>query len=400
MIDRPSYLRRLARLKESGLVKVLTGMRRAGKTGILRRFTSELMAEGIDASRIVTINLEVADQLHLTNAQALLDHVRECAAPEGWTYVLIDEAQEVTGIGTVAYTLLQEGRFDLYLTGSHARLVEQELADVLAGSYVEIPVLPLSFAEYRAARAHTADGQSDARLFARYLGTGGLPCAVALEEDAYALHDYLDGVYHTVLRRDVASQLGKEDPVLLDAIIRQLMNALGEPVSANGLSKHLLASGRSCSDDTVARYLGALERSYAFYRVSRFDLRTHTPLKTQEKYFAADLGLRTLMLGTGNASLAGQLQNVVYLELRRRYREVYVGKHYTRQIDFVAHDGTETAYFQVAPSVLDPTVLDRELAPLRSERDNYPKTLLTLDEVGATSHQGIRQRNVIDWLLE
>ena len=399
MIERPHYLNRLRRLANNGLVKVLTGMRRAGKSGILRLFAQDLMKQGTDPNDIVRVDLENIDQLQLREPHELLGYVRSRYQHAHTCYVMIDEAQEAEGIAEVAYTLLEDGCCDLYLTGSHARLVEQKLARALAGRFVEVPVFPLSFAEYH--NAHTARGSSSstANLFQRYLTHGGLPCSMAFEEDEYALYDYLGGVYHTVLRLDVAALLGKEDPLLLDGIIRQLMHGLGEPVSANGLSKTLSASGRSCSDDTVARYLDALGDSQAFYRVRRFDLRTHTLLKTQEKYYAADLGLRAPVLGTQGASLAGMLENVVYLELRRRYGEVHLGKHYTRTLSFVAMDAHGPAYFQVAPSVLDPQALNGALAPLRAEHDNYPKTLLTLDEVGTRSHEGILQHNIIDWLL-
>lgn len=399
MIERPYYLNRLRRLANNGLVKVLTGMRRAGKSGILRLFAQDLMSKGADPASIVCIDLETIDQQHLCNSHELLAHIRAHYAQAQACYVMIDEAQEATNIAKVAYTLLEDGRCDLYLTGSHARLVEQSLSPMLAGRFIELPVFPLSFAEYRDARQRKNVSYSDASCFQSYIANGGLPCSLAFTEDWYALHDYLSGVYHTVLRSDVASLLGKEDPILLDGIIRQLMSHLGQPVSANGLSKTLSTSGRSCSDDTVARYLDALGQSEAFYRVRRFDLKTHSLLKTQEKYYTADLGLRTLVLGTHGANLTGVLENVVYLELRRRYGEVHLGKHYTRALSFVAMDAHGPAYFQVTPSVLNPQTLSDALTPLRAERDNYPKTLLTLDEVGAHSHEGILQRNVIDWLL-
>lgn len=399
MIERPYYLDRLKRLRGTGLAKVLTGMRRAGKSGILRLLETHLLEEVAGADDIIFVNLEYAEHAHLRDGATLLAHVFAHAGKGPVTYVLIDEAQEAEGIGNVAYELLERGSFDLYLTGSHSHLVEHELADIMSGRYVEIPVFPLSFAEYYA--AHTGQGQvaSAAQLFQRYLQNGGLPHTLILEHDPFALRDYLDGVYHTVLRRDVAGGLGHEDPLLLDAISNQLMGSLGSPTSAHGIANALCASGRSCSDDTVAVYLSALASAYAFHRMRRLDLRSHALLKTQERYYADDLGMRTLMLGAEGASLAGLLENVVYLELRRRFGEVHGAKHYARQICFVAQGPEGREYFQVAPSVLDPAVLAQQLAPLRAERDNYPKTLLTLDEVGMRSHDGIRQRNLVEWLL-
>lgn len=401
MIERPYYLDRLKRLRGKGLAKVLTGMRRAGKSGILRLLETHLLEEGVEPSSIVFINLELIENASLCDAAHLRAHLLEHAVPEQTTYVLLDEAQQVNGIGQVAYDLLETGAFDLYLTGSHASLVEHELADIMSGRYVEVPVLPLSFAEYYAAHDHTRALTSDAQLFQRYLTNGGLPHTLLLEDDPYALREYLDSVYHTVVRRDVAASLGHEDPLLLDAITRNLMQNIGSPSSANGVSRTLTAVGQSCSDDTVSRYVGALEGAYAFSRMRRQDLRTGAILKTQEKFYATDLGLSTALVGPqDSALLAGRLENVVYLELMRRSKRVHAAKHYNRQITFVADGEHGREYVHVVPSVLDPTTLAQSLAPLEAERDNYPKTLLTLDEIGVGSHRGILQRNLVEWLLE
>lgn len=400
MIERPSYIDRLMRLKGPGLAKVLTGMRRAGKSGILRLLEQHLSNEGVGADALLRIDLELIGNTHLRSAKQLLEHVRSHAAKDGTTYLLLDEAQEVEGIGQVAYELMEDGRFDLYLTGSHARLVERELADVMAGRFVEIPVFPLSFAEYWAAHAAGDNTPSKQELFNKYLRNGGLPHTLLLEDDQYALHDYLDGVYHTVIRRDVSCGLGREDPLTVDAISASLAMSLGNHSSANGISKALMDAGRPCSDDTVSRYLGALTDAYAFHKMRRIDLRTGTVLKTQEKYFADDLGLCSQLLVPQGASLLGLLENVVYLELRRRYTAVYAGKRYAQQIAFVAESAQGRHYYMVATSVLDPNALKQALVPLQALRDNYPKTILTLDEIGIPSHNGIMQRNLIDWLLK
>ena len=398
MIERPLYLDRLRRLQGPGMVKVLTGMRRAGKSGILRLLEQQLLEDGASAESILVIDLELMQNERLRDAESLLAYVRGNASSP-LTYVMIDEAQRAQGVGRVCYELMGEGRYDLYLTGSHAHLVERELADVMAGRYVEIPVFPLSFLEYLTAHQASKDAGQRSALFNRYLQNGGLPQTLLFEGDPYALHEYLDGVYNTVVRRDVSQSLGKEDAALLDAIARYLMAHVGAPTSANGISRELTAGGSSCSDDTVSLYLRALEDAHAFHRVRRLDLKTGMPLKTQERYYADDLGLRSILLGTSATGLGGLLENVVYLELRRRFPEVYVGRHYSRHISFVAHAGGAREYFMVAPSVLDPAVLEQNLAPLRAERDNYPKTLLTLDAVGMRSHDGIEQVNAIDWLV-
>ncbi|MBO7675194.1 MAG: ATP-binding protein [Atopobiaceae bacterium] len=397
MIERPYYLDRLKRLRNTGLAKVLTGMRRAGKSGVLRLLEQSLLAEGVDPASILFVNLELMENAPLRTGSSLLAHIRSHAPHDQTAFVLVDEAQECADIGEVAYALVEDGRFDLYLTGSHSKLVEDELADLMSGRYVEIPVFPLSFAEYYG--LHQGQAVSEAQLFQRYLTNGGLPHTLALEDDPYALRDYLDGVYHTVIRRDVAGGLGHEDPLLLDAIARQLLGNLGSASSANGISQALSSSGRSCSDDTVSRYVGALANAYAFHRVRRYDLRSNALLKTHEKFYVDDLGLRTLLMGPQQANLAGLLENVVYLELRRRFAEVHVGKHYGRSICFVAHGPQGRAYFQVAPSVLDAATLEQTLKPLKAERDNYPKTILTLDQIGLTSHDGIQQRYLVEWLL-
>ena len=401
MFERPYYLDRLKRLRGTGLVKVLTGMRRAGKSGILRLLETHLLEEGVEPPSILFINLELIENAHLCDAAQLRSYLFAHATAEGTAYVLLDEAQQVPGIGQVAFDLLEAGTFDLYLTGSHSSLVERELADIMSGRYVELPVLPLSFAEYYAAHDLTRGRTSDAQLFQRYLTNGGLPQTLLLEDDPFALREYLDSVYHTVVRRDVAGSLGHEDPLLLDAITRNLLQGVGSPTSANGISRTLESTGQRCSDDTVSRYVGALENAYAFSRMRRQDLRTGTILKTQEKIYATDLGMSTALIGPqGGAHLAGKLENVVFLELMRRYKRVHAAKHYNRQITFVAEGAKGREYVQVVPSVLDPKVLSQALAPLEAERDNYPKTLLSLDEVGVGSHRGIVQRNLIEWLLD
>ena len=399
MIERPYYIDRLWRLNGVQLAKVLTGMRRSGKSGILRLLEQRLYKEGVEPDALIRINLELADSAPLREPSTLLDHIRSQKSETGTTYVLIDEAQESQGIGNVVRTLMKDGCYDVFLTGSHTKLVERELADVMSGRYVEVPVYPLSFGEYY--NAHTSTGKTvdDRRLFQQYLSNGGLPHTLVLEDDPYALHDYLDGVYHTIIRRDVATGLGHEDPLLLDAIVQELFAYLGTPSSANGLSRTLSSSGRSCSDDTIARYLSALTNAYAFHGMKRYDLKSGVVLKTQEKFYADDLGLRTLLVGPHQTSLSGLLENVVYPELRRRFGTVFAGKHYSRSIGFVAGDAQNREYYQVVPSVLDPATLKSTLASLLAERDNYPKTILTLDEVGLLSHQGIRQRNLIEWLL-
>lgn len=397
MIARPYYLDRLNRLRGPGLAKVLTGMRRAGKSGILRLLEHSLLEGGADPRDIVFVNLELIENAGMRSAQGLLDHIHESLREGHTCHVLIDEAQEVEDIGRAACELVESDGVDLYLTGSHSRLVERCLSDVMGGRYLEIPVFPLSFSEF--VDAHPATAQTTAQLFSQYLRQGGLPHTLALENDPFALHEYLDAVYHTVIRRDVAASLGHEDPRLLDAIAYHLMDDLGNPSSASGIARTLTASGQSCSDDTVSNYVSALTGAYVFHRLRRLDLRSRAELKTQEKLYAADLGLRSALLGPKAGSMQGMLENVVYLELRRRYGEVHRAKHYTRQICFVAEGPEGRAYFQVVPSALDPTTLSATLAPLQAERDNYPKTLLTLDEFGSGSHEGILQRNICEWLL-
>lgn len=398
MIERPHYIDRLRRLRGVNLVKVLCGMRRSGKSALLRLLERDLIEAGTDPAHIISCNLELVESEHLRSADALLAHIQERAPHQGVTYVLVDEAQVVPGIGRVVYALQEAGRFDIYLTGSHTSLVERELADVMAGRYVVVEVTALSFAEYAA--AHGGAGPVPDALFQRYLRNGALPHALALEDDAYALREYLDGVYQTVVRKDVAASLGKEDPTLVDAICAHLLSHLGQGISANAVSKWLGRAHRSCSDDTVALYLRGLTDAYAFYRSPRLDLRLDVALKTQERYFAADLGLATLMVGSSASGLQGLLENVCYLELRRRFGRVFVGKHYSRQVSFVAEGEDGRAYFQVAPSVTDPAVLERTLAPLRGLRDNYPKYVLTLDAIGVPDHAGIAWRPLVPWLLD
>ncbi len=397
MVPRPSYIAALDRYRDRDLIKVVTGMRRVGKSVILQLYREHLLAGGVSPSSIVAVNFEVEDNASLRNPMALLEYAHAHKAPRGTTYVFLDEVQEVPEFQRVVDSLFAEGGYDLYVTGSNSHLLSGDLATLLTGRYVQVEVLPLSYAELRSA---VGPDTGDQALMQRYLRFGGLPMIAALGEDEQTLLGYLDGVYSTVVRKDVLAQMGAGSPDLLDALSQFLMDSIGSPSSLRSIVSALKANGWHTSAEKVSEYMGALCDAYVFHKVRRYDLRGKALLAQQEKYYANDPGLRTLLLGLRGGDVGHLLENAVYLELRRRATEVRIGKIGASEVDFVARESGDTVYYQVSASVLDPNTLERELAPLRAIGDNYPKRLLTLDEIGNGSHEGIIQRNVIDWLLD
>lgn len=393
MIERTQYMDRLARWRDTRLIKVITGVRRCGKSTLLRQFQQALIASGTPPERVISLNFEDLRYESLTDYHALYDYITARLAPEGMNYVFLDEVQLVDRFQRAVDSLFLRDNVDIYLTGSNAYLLSGDLATLLSGRYVEIRMLPFSFKEY-----YQLVGGDRKAAFLRYFTYGGFPYAATLsDEDLWG--EYLRGIYHTVLVKDIVTRRNIGDVPLLEAVVRFLFDNVGSMVSVKKIADSLTSGGRKTSPATVAGYLAALQDAFILYRAGRYDIRGKEHLKSLEKYYLVDPGLRTAILGRRTADIGHVLENMVYLELLRRGYEVMIGKEGRLEVDFVARKDGDRAYFQVAATVLDPATYAREWAPLRQVRDNYPKYVLTMDEF-PLGEEGIRQKNVIDFLLE
>ena len=395
MIPRPVYMEKLSFYKGKDLIKVLTGLRRAGKSTLLNLYRQSLLESGVSEKQIISINFEDPRYESISTYRRLYEYVIERVRGNAKSYVFLDEVQRVDSFEKAIDGLYLDKSIDVHITGSNAHLLSGELATLLSGRYIEIPVFPLSFKEYVSAH----DGRSSTALFQTYMKFGGLPYTLEMEENPQALFDYLGGVYNTVVRKDIVTRLDAGSLVALDEVTKFLFDNIGNPTSMKKISDALTSSGMNISTPTVSRYVTALCEAYVLTKVSRYDVKGKRYLQTQDKYYITDPGLRYYLLGDRPGDIGHILENIVYLELLRRNHRVAIGKSYSREIDFIATDISGTSYYQVAASVLSPETLKRELAPLQALSDNYPKFLLTLDEIGVGSHDGIHHINVIDWLL-
>jgi len=400
-IDRPSYLKKLRAWKDDRLIKAVIGPRRSGKSVLLSLYRDELKQSGVASENIIAFNLEDYAQLALTDPRVLHEAVLEAARdPLQQYYVFIDEVQACREFERVVSSLALRENIDLYITGSNARLLSGDLATLLSGRYVSIEMMPLSFAEFRSAVAE--DGLSADEDFRRYLTVGGFPAAVPFIAEPEKVKTYYSDLLDTILMKDIVSRLEIRNSDALMRVISALSSSIGFPVSARRLTNTLKSAGRGAAvtNVTVGNYLKALEDAFFCYRAQRFDVKGNQFLSAEEKYYLCDHGFRQMLVNARAADVGHVIENIVYLELRRRYLKVAVGKAGAHEIDFVARSGDDVAYFQVAQSVMAEETLARELASFEAVRDNYPKTLLTLDRLGAgANYRGVRQVNLVDWLL-
>ncbi len=393
MVTRANYLEKLKKLKDKRFIKVVTGVRRCGKSTLLMQFREFLREEGVEDEQVIALNFEDLENEDLLDYRVLYQTLIERLCADKTTYIFLDEIQVVPSFQKVVDSLFLRDDVDLYITGSNAYLLSGELATLLSGRYVEVQMLPLSFAEY-----FSLVGGDKREAWNTYFRYGGFPYAARLTDEEVK-RDYLSGIYHTVLMKDVVSRHRISDVALLESVIRFLFDNVGNVVSSKKVSDSLTSYGRKTTSVTVENYIEGLLQSFVLYKAGRYDIKGKQYLKSLEKYYLVDVGLRRFLLGDKNADIGHILENIIYLELCRRGYTVCIGKFDQLEVDFVAESGGERIYYQVAASVLDPATLSRELAPLKKISDNYPKYILTLDELG-TDQDGVRQVNVVDFLLE
>lgn len=396
MIRRTDYLERLIRWRDKQIIKVITGIRRCGKSTLMEQFQDYLLEDGIRENQIIAVNLEDYAFEELLDPRKLHAYVLERLPKSGKAYVFLDEVQNVPDFQRVVDSLFIRKNIDLYITGSNAYMLSGELATLLTGRYITIEMLPLSFAEYV---SWTGDRNDLARKYTQYLEQSSFPYATELGGDVKAIDEYLRGIYSTVVLKDVVGRLKSADPMMLESLLRFVFDSIGSRLSTKKIADTLTSMGRKIDVRTVERYLSAFIDSYILYQAKRFDVKGKQHLKTLEKYYVADIGLRYMLLGRKHADAGHILENVVYLELIRRGYDVCIGKVGEMEVDFVAENSDGIAYFQVAATVRDEKTLERELRVLRKIHDNYPKYLLTLDEDPEADFEGIRRKNVLDWLL-
>ena len=396
MFQRETYLELLKSFRDKQLIKVVTGIRRCGKSTMYELFCDYLKSTGVSDAQIIAINFEKHDYSEIRTSNQLYDFVAERLLPDRMNYVFLDEVQKVEQFQAACDALYVKENVDLYITGSNAKILSGELATLLSGRYVEIKMLPLSFREYVDALGDRTDLT---RKYREYIEYGSFPYILELSGKK-AKNIYLEGIYDSVILKDVVARKKIADVAMLENVIRFMFDNIGNPVSATKIANTLTSSGSKISVATVENYLKALEESFIIYKAERYDIKGKQYLATGGKYYVADIGLRYYLLGTKKADRGHILENVVYLELLRRGYEVYVGKIGTAEVDFIAIGEEGTEYYQVAYSVDDDAVLERELAPLESIADHNAKYLLTMDDEPLTSHNGIKQINVLDWLLK
>ena len=396
LIQREDYLGFLMDWKDKQIIKVISGIRRCGKSTLFELFCAKLQNEGVQSEQIITINFEDAENEELCDHKKLYEYVKSRMLPDKMNYIFLDEIQHVSDFQKAVDSLFIKKNTDVYITGSNAYFMSGELATLLSGRYVELKMLPLSFKEYVSA---FDNNRSLDDLYRDYVYNSSFPYTVELD-NRRNIYAYLDGLFNTIVLNDIVQRKKIQDPLMLKSVIKFMFDNIGNPCTAKKISDTMTSKGRKISNHTVENYLEGLTDSLLMYRVSRYDIKGKEYLQLFDKYYIADVGLRYYLLGTANADMGHILENVVYLELLRRGYRVYVGKNAGAEVDFVVQDiDGNTEYYQVSWSVRDEQTLKRELGALESIEDHNPKYILTMDNDPPISYNGIRQKYVLEWLL-
>jgi len=401
MIRRPFYLKELEQWIDKPLVKILTGIRRSGKSTILLLLKEVLSERGISENNIISLNFESFTTEHLKNATSLYAYLTGQITKDKKIYILLDEIQEVQDWEKVVNSLLVDFNVDVYLTGSNSHLLSSELATYLAGRYIEIPVYTLSFKEYLLFKSVYQTGVSTTKeSFLTYLRKGGFPLIHTASYDEDTTYKVIRDIYASVLLRDTIQRYKIRDIELLERVTRFAFDNIGNTFSGKSISDYFKSQSRKTDVNTIYNYLSALEGAFILYRVSRFDIKGKEILKTQEKFFVSDLSLLYAMLGYRDSMIAGILENVVFLELKRREYKVYIGKLDSREIDFIAEKQGKKIYVQVAYKLENEATVHREFSPLLAVSDQYPKYVVTMDEFWKEDVEGVKHLQIQDFLLD
>lgn len=405
MVERLEYLETLKMWREEKVIKVVTGIRRCGKSTLLTMYRDHLLETGVQQEQIVFINFEDMDFEELQDYKKLYSYLKDRLHKDRYTYIFLDEVQKVEGFEKVVDSLYIKDNVDIYITGSNSNLLSGELATLLSGRYIEISMLPLSFAEY----CQLNSGTDNDTLFAEYMQNGGMPYISVMDRNREKSDMYLEGIYNTIIINDIEERQKRResdptkrkvtDIALLKNIAKFLAGSVGSLISVKSISDYIVSTGRKVSANTVADYIEALTESFVFYPVERYDVLGKQLLKTNQKYYIVDMGIRRHLLPRKNYDLGFSLENIVYLELLRRGYKVNIGKVGLTEVDFVAEKNDRIWYYQVTASLTDENTFHREITPLRNISDNYAKTIITLDRFTLGDYDGIEVVNAVDWLL-
>ena len=394
-IERQDYLDKLIAFKDKKLIKVITGIRRCGKSTIMEIFRDWLLNNGVSPEQILYLNFEDYDNIELRSPLALHQYIKPLILSDKPTYIFFDEIQHVKDFPDIINSINLKPNVDLYVTGSNAYMLSNEIATLLSGRYVEIAMLPLSFKEYV-----EGCGGSDnlEKAYTNYITQSSFPYTLALDRPK-DITDYLNGVYNTVVMKDIISRKKIQDVMMLESVIRFVADNIGNMLSTKQIADIMTADGRKIDQKTVEKYLTSLCETFFVYEAKRYNVKGKQLLKTLGKYYLVDVGLRRMLLGGRSFDAGRLLENVVYLELLRRQKSVYIGKIDNLEVDFVAIDENDIVYYQVAATVRDEATLKRELSSLQQINDQYPKYILTLDEDPEADYDGIKRINALKWLM-
>lgn len=398
-IRRKDYLDWLIKWKEHQIIKVVTGVRRCGKSTLFNIYQEYLLEHEVLNEQIIAINFENLDFEDLCDYKSLYKYIKSHLLPDKMNYIFLDEIQHVEDYQKVVDSLFLRENCDVYITGSNAYFMSGELATLLTGRYVELSMMPLSFKEF-------CEGLNNSNLslidkFNHYLAIGSFPYVLKYGYQESEAKEYINGIYNTILLNDIVKRLNIADVNMLESITKFMMHNIGNRTSPNKISNTMTSNHKKINPRTVDRYIRGLTDSLLFYEARRYNIKGKQFLTTMNKYYVCDIAMRNMLVRSQNSDIGHILENIVFLELKRRYKEVYVGQiGQNGEVDFVAIENGNPIYFQISQTTLDEDVLKRELAPLKQIHDNYPKYLLTLDEVfDGMNYDGIKKKNVLKWLI-
>ena len=407
-IDRKEYLDFLVKSKDRQIIKVVSGVRRCGKSTLFEIYKDFLLENGVAKNQIISINFEDMDYEELTDYKKLYEYIKSKMIEDKRNYIFLDEIQHVDKFEKVVDSLFIKENTDLYITGSNAYFMSSELATLLSGRYIELKMLPLSFKEYYQAKLEYEKlEQKENRIlktliqyYNEYIVNSSFPYTLQLDSDLKNIHEYLSGIYNSVLLKDIVARLKISDVMRLESVVKYIFDNIGNLTSLSKIANTLTLMGRKTDAKTIEKYIRGLTDSLLVHEVSRYNIKGKEFLSTLSKYYVTDLGLRQMILGNRNIDMGHILENIIYLELLRRKGNAYVGQFDKNEIDFVVINSNEIEYYQVALTVLDENTLKRELDAFKNIKDNYPKYLITLDDVMVnTDYDGIKVVNALEWLL-
>lgn len=402
MVERKEYLKKLLAWKDEQVIKVISGIRRSGKSTLLTQFQNKLKEMGVKNEQITYLNFEDLENEDLLDYKSLYKHLKTKILKDKQNYIFLDEIQKVTEFEKVVDSLYIQKNVDIYITGSNAYMLSGDLSTYLSGRYVEISILPLSFKEY--SELHEEEGKE--KRFNDFLNYGGFPYVSTMESSQEKINLYMEGIYNTIIIKDIEDRQKRKDSIknidtaLLKSISKYLADVIGNPISINGIANYINSNNRKVSTHTVSDYVDMLTQAFIFYKADRFDVKGKELLKTNAKYYIVDTGIRNHIVSKKEYDLGFTIENIVYLELLRRGYKVKVGKVGTKEVDFVATKNGEIEYYQVSANMTDKDTFNREISALEDIKDNYSKTILTLDNFTLGNYNGVKVINLIDWLLK